>query len=226
MIRVVLFDIDGTLIHTGGAGVKAFARAFSEEFGLHDGSENLKFAGRTDVSLVREFFNLHKIDPTPEHFSRYFEVYLHWLEKMVADCDGGVFHGVDNFFAQMKMLEERPAVGLLTGNIKRGAQIKLNKFGIWERFAFGGFADDHEDRNGIAAAARERGEKHFGKRVRNDEVLVIGDTPLDIRCGRSIGAKVLAVATGSFSVAQLREHEADWAVEDLAAISVTEVLKS
>src|SRR5690348_3321702 len=137
MIRVVLFDIDGTLIHTGGAGVKAFARAFSEEFGLHDGSENLKFAGRTDVSLVREFFNLHHIDPTPEHFTRFFSVYLTFLEKMVADCDGGVFPGVDHFFAQMQLLEERPVVGLLTGNIKRGAQIKLTKFGIWERFAFG-----------------------------------------------------------------------------------------
>ncbi|MDB6058522.1 MAG: haloacid dehalogenase, partial [Verrucomicrobiales bacterium] len=142
MIRVVLFDIDGTLIHTGGAGVKAFARAFSEEFGLHDGSENLKFAGRTDVSLVREFFGLHKIEPTPDHFTRYFQVYIHWLEKMVADCDGGVFPGVDNFFAQMLLLEEKPVVGLLTGNLKRGAQIKLSKFGIWDRFAFGGFADD------------------------------------------------------------------------------------
>ncbi|MGZ4973849.1 MAG: HAD family hydrolase [Limisphaerales bacterium] len=226
MIRVVLFDIDGTLIHTGGAGVKAFARAFSEEFGLHDGSENLKFAGRTDVSLVREFFNLHKVEPTPEHFSRFFQVYLHWLEKMVADCDGGVFHGVDNFFAQLQLLQERPAVGLLTGNIKRGAEIKLNKYGIWDRFAFGGFADDHEDRNCIAAAARERGEKHFGKPVRKEEVLVIGDTPLDIRCARAIGAKVLAVATGSFSVAQLREHDPEWAVEDLAAISAMDVLHS
>jgi phosphoglycolate phosphatase len=224
MIRVVLFDIDGTLIHTGGAGVKAFARAFSEEFGLHDGSENLKFAGRTDVSLVREFFNLHKIQPTPHHFERFFKVYIHWLEKLAADCDGGVFQGVENFFAQMNLLPERPAVGLLTGNIRRGAEIKLKHFGIWDRFAFGGFADDHEERDRIAAIARQRGEKVFGKAVSNDEVLVIGDTPLDVRCARAIGAKVLAVATGSYSVAQLNEHKPDWAADDLAAIDATQLL--
>jgi phosphoglycolate phosphatase len=224
MIRVVLFDIDGTLVHTGGAGVKAFARAFSEEFGLHDGTENLKFAGRTDVSLVREFFNLHNIEPTPEHFTRYFDVYVHWLEKIIATCDGGVFQGVENWFAQIQMLPEKPAVGLLTGNIRRGAKIKLEKFGIWDRFPFGGFADDHEQRDHIAAVARQRGEKHFGREVKNDEVLVIGDTPLDVKCARAIGAKVLAVATGSYTVAQLREHNPDWATEDLASINATQIL--
>jgi phosphoglycolate phosphatase len=113
---------------------------------------------------------------------------------------------------------------LLTGNIKRGAQIKLSYFGIWDRFAFGGFADDHEERDHIAAAARQRGEKHFGRRVRDEEVLVIGDTPLDVRCARAIGAKVLAVATGSFTVAQLREYKPDWVAEDLAAINATQIL--
>ena len=220
MIKLVLFDIDGTLVRTGGAGVKAFARAFEAEFGLTDGAERLKFAGRTDVSLVREFFSHHGIEPDATHFERFFETYLFWLNKMILECKGGVCPGVHPFMNGLRTLSTPPLVGLLTGNIRRGAEIKLRHYDLWKKFAFGGFADDHEERDHIAAIAKERGEDVLKMKLRGEEVLVIGDTPLDIRCARAIGAKVLAVATGGSKIEELREHKPDWAVEDLRIMKV------
>jgi phosphoglycolate phosphatase-like HAD superfamily hydrolase len=224
MVRLVLFDIDGTLLHSGGAGVKAFARAFASEFGAHDGTERLKFAGRTDVSIVREFFSHHQIEASPENFARFFKAYLFWLEQIIRECEGGACQGVMEFYHALEILPQPPLVGLLTGNIREGARIKLQHYNLWEKFPFGAFADDDEDRDRIAAVARQRGGERFGRPLRGEEILVIGDTPMDIRCARAIDAKALAVATGSFSVEELLTHRPDWAVPDLSRITVQEVL--
>lgn len=218
-IRLVLFDVDGTLIRTGGAGVKAFARAFESEFGEPRGTEMVKFGGRTDLSLARELFLLRHIEPSPGNFQRFFQAYLVWLEKLMRECVGAVCAGVPEFYRALETRDQPPLIGLLTGNIRRGAEIKLERFQLWKQFQFGGFGDDHEERPQIAAIARQRGGQRLGRELRAGEILVIGDTPLDIHCARSIGAKVLAVATGSFSVPQLREHQPDWAVEDLSKFS-------
>jgi phosphoglycolate phosphatase-like HAD superfamily hydrolase len=226
MIRLVLFDIDGTLLHTGGVGIKAFARAFASEFGVADGAEQMKFSGRTDVSLVREFFTLQRIEPSTENFDRFFAAYLHWLQQLIPDCKGGACTGVLDFYHSLRALPEPPLTGLLTGNIKKGARIKLERFDLWEKFPFGGFADDHEERDQIAAAALRRGSQQFGRDLRGEEVLVIGDTPLDIRCGRAIGAKVLAVATGGASLEELERHNPDWAVPDLTHLPITRFMSN
>ncbi len=224
MIRLVLFDIDGTLVHTGSAGTRAFAKTFATEFNLHHGSEKMKFAGRTDVSLVREFFRIHGLNEKPEHFAQFFERYVFWLDHILTHTtNADACRGVRDFIRDLQTLPQPPTLGLLTGNIKLGAEIKLRHFGLWETFQFGGFADDHEERDQIAVAALERGRRVLGKNLSPQEIIVIGDTPFDIRCGKFIGAKVLAVATGGAKLEELKKCGADWTVADLTQISAREI---
>jgi len=223
MVKLVLFDIDGTLVHTGGAGIKAFAKVFATEFGGANGVEKMKFAGRTDVNLVREFFTLNRIEASAENFSRFFERYVFWLDQILRHSETTACPSVMEFIQGLRQLENPPRLGLLTGNIQLGAEIKLRHFDLWKEFETGGFADDHEDRDQIAHAALRRGSRVLGSELRGEQVLVIGDTPFDIRCGRAIGAKVLAVATGGATLDELKQHQPDWAVENLHRVTAREV---
>jgi phosphoglycolate phosphatase len=223
MVRLVLFDIDGTLVHTGGAGKNAFARTFAVAFDAHDGVRKVNFGGRTDVSLARELFGIHGITASPENFQTFFDHYVFCLDHVMQQAGGGACPGVVEFIRDLQTLPDPPRLGLLTGNIRLGAEIKLRRYGLWELFETGGFADDGEDRNHIAAAALERGRRVLGKDLRPEEIIVIGDTPHDIRCGRHIGARVLAVATGGAKLEELQKHKPDWAVEDLTRVSARQV---
>jgi len=223
MVRLVLFDIDGTLVHTGGAGTAAFSKTFATFFQLHHGTERMKFAGRTDVSLVREFFRLHGLPESRENFQRFFDSYVFWLEHILIRNGGQSCPGIHKFIRDLQNLPEPPVLGLLTGNIRLGAEIKLRHFGLWEIFHFGGFADDHEERDHIAAAAFARARRVLHAGLKPEEVVVIGDTPFDVRCGKFIGAKTLAVATGGSPLAELQPHAATWTVPDLTHISAREI---
>ena len=223
MIRLVLFDIDGTLVHTGRAGSRAFGKTIASEFKVPENVEKVRFGGRTDPSLARELFGLNGIPATPENFRRFFGSYVFWLDHLVTNTNGEICRGVLEFIRDLQVLPEPPMLGLLTGNIRLGAEIKLRRYGLWDFFMTGGFADDSEDRNHIAAAALERGRRLLGGNLLGGEILVVGDTPHDIRCGQFIGAKVLAVATGGAKLEELKDHKPGWAVDDLTRVSAREV---
>lgn len=224
VIRLVLFDIDGTLIRTGGAGVKAFGKTFATEFSLPEATRRVVFHGRTDVSLVRQVFRENKIEESDKNFARFFERYPFWLDHYLRQLEGGPCEGVLDFVDALRGVAAAPTLGLLTGNVRIGAELKLRHYDLWHHFEIGAFADDHEDRNCIAGVAKKRGQEKLGANLRLDEILVVGDTVHDIECGRSIGAKVLAVGTGNISLDELAAHRPTYVVADLTKISVEQAL--
>lgn len=212
MKHVFLFDIDGTLINTSGAGGAALNLAIQEAFGVTE-PKKISLSGRTDRGIALELFEHHQIEPSESNWLRYREAYLTRLKTMLPVRPGVVLPGARELLAQLSSVPNT-AMGLLTGNVQEGARHKLDHFGLYEHFGFGGFGDDHSCRDDVARAALKSVQKHHGEAT-DREVWVIGDTPLDIRCARAIGAKVVAVATGTFSVEELRSFAPDFAVESL-----------
>jgi phosphoglycolate phosphatase-like HAD superfamily hydrolase len=214
MRKVILFDIDGTLVNTGGAGRDALHTALAAEFAVTD-PHRIDLSGRTDRGICRELFEVHEIEHTPENWERFQRAYLVGLAQHLSARQGFVLPGVRELIAK---LEEQSdvAMGLLTGNVREGAKRKLLHYGLDQHFVFGGFGDVHHERDDVARAALASAREHCGAHIRGDHIWVIGDTPLDIRCARAIGAKVVAVATGGFTAEQLRAFEADLVVENLA----------
>jgi phosphoglycolate phosphatase-like HAD superfamily hydrolase len=202
--------------------MRAFAETARQEFGRPGGTEEMQFGGRTDVSLVREFFTRHGIEATAENFGRFLETYLFWLDHLMPRLEGAVLPGVWSWLHGLRALKTPPLVGLLTGNLRLGAEIKLRHYRLWEEFALGAFSDDAEDRNALAGVARDRAAAALGGPVAGAEVLVIGDTPRDIECARAIGARVLAVATGRDPLTALRRHAPDFLAPTLRDISPAE----
>lgn len=215
IMHVLLFDIDGTLLNTGGAGQQAMEQALAEAFGVTRPTEGISAAGRTDRAIIRDLFAFHDIEETVEIWESFQATYLKHLAQVLPQLDGRVLPGVEPL---LESLAERSDVvlGLLTGNLARGAELKLRHYDLYHYFVGGGFGDEHHDRDDVARAARRVIEEHRNSDIDDDRLWVIGDTPHDVRCGRAIGARVAAVATGSFSLDELRQTQPDQLYEDLS----------
>ncbi|MEX1116551.1 MAG: HAD family hydrolase [Akkermansiaceae bacterium] len=209
-----LFDIDGTLVDTGGAGMKALQEATSEVFG-HEGPA-LDLAGSTDLGIIANIHAHFEIEPTAERIALYFEVYQGRLDWNLSHggFSGRVYEGVSVVLEELAG-RQQATLGLLTGNTAGGAASKMRHFGLAAYFPFGAYGCDHADRNRLGPIALERAAAYAGRNFSVEETLVIGDTPKDIACAHAIGAKCLAVATGQFTAAALEAHGADHVVESL-----------
>lgn len=217
----VLFDIDGTLVHTGGAGHLAFAETFAHEFGIAEISAAVAFAGRSDLAIASELMSVHGVEPSEANWRRFRTSYLGRLRGALERREGRVLPGVVELLDELAALPHA-AVGLLTGNIRDGAQEKLSFYGLAGRFAFGGFGDETKERNEIASFALAAAEQHAagrnGARVQPPlfGAMVIGDTVHDITCARAIGALAVAVPTGGATRDELAAAAPDLLLDDLS----------
>ena len=213
--RLLLFDIDGTLITSGGAGEHALRLAIKDRFGIEEDFRDIEIAGRTDSRIARQLFAKHSLPDTPGNTAALFESYLEHLALLLPKKTGRLLPGI---LELLDALKARPEIvlALLTGNLARGAELKLTHYGVWDYFEFGAYADDHHDRDQLGHVARTRALERHGIAFSPERILVLGDTPHDIACARAIGAKAVAIATGQFTHAQLAEHSPDYLFDDLS----------
>jgi phosphoglycolate phosphatase len=213
--RLLLFDIDGTLITSGGAGEGAIQDAMRERFSIDEDLEGITLAGATDSLIARLLLEKHSLATTPENIAAFLEAYLHHLPKRMPQHRGRLLPGIVALLEALKLREEC-TLALLTGNVERGAQIKLSHYGVWDYFEFGAFADDHHDRNELGHFAQARALERNGIEFSPHQICVIGDTPRDIECGKAIGARTAAIATGNYPLAALQKCEPDILFADLS----------
>jgi phosphoglycolate phosphatase len=212
---VLLFDIDGTLLDTGGAGRRSMNRAFERTHARPDACASIAFGGMTDRAICRAGLVAIGEAPTDEAIDALLAAYLDALaDELAKSATAHVHEGIEAALDAAEAMGA--AIGLGTGNIHEGAKLKLGRVGLAERFSFGGFGSDHEVRSELLAIGAERGAARLGAARVECRVVIIGDTPKDIVAAHAIGAECLAVATGSFEVARLREHGPRWTFASLA----------
>ena len=223
---VLLFDIDGTLVTTGGVGRRALELAFERAHGRRDACSGFPFDGMTDRAIVRGGLEALGHSTSSASIDAVLERYLEVLAEEVAAAPAetyrvhpGIRQTLDGAAGQTHF-----AVGLGTGNIREGARIKLERVDLFRRFSFGGFGCDDENRTALLRRGAERGAAVLGVSTAEARLVVIGDTPKDIEAARGIGAESVAVGTGSFSAAQLRQAGATWAFASLAVPGAVEAV--
>lgn len=214
---LLLFDIDGTILTTGGCGERALRHAVKDFFGEDDDLHDIEIAGRTDTGIARQL--LRKYERDEKHAMEVLEHYLRHLPLLLPQIQGRLLPGVREL---LDALQQRSDVvlALLTGNLQRGAEYKLSHYGVWHYFGFGAFADDHHDRNELGPVALRRARER-GHDIPLERVFVIGDTPKDIACARACGVRAVGVATGGSTYETLSAAMPDALLRDLSDINAT-----
>ena len=217
MRRLILFDIDGTLVR-GGPAKTAFLTAMAETYGTEGDADRVSFAGKTDPQIAREILGGAGLGRAAidQGLPELWERYLGHLEPALETHPMTVLPGVHELLEGLTALED-VALGLVTGNIAGGAKLKLGSAGLWDHFVVGSYGSDHEERDELPAIALGRARERWGKAIDPSAALIVGDTPRDIACGRACGISTLAVATGTFGADALRAAGAEHVLEDLSA---------
>jgi phosphoglycolate phosphatase len=221
MSTLVLFDIDGTLVLTGGAGIRAMNRAGASVFGINHLLEGVEVAGRTDWGILRDALAKAGLPIDDDRLATFREAYVAYLtDEIVRPGQGhkGVLAGILDLLPRLDARDDI-SLGLLTGNFQTAARIKLEHFDLWRYFPCGAFGDDAPDRNVLVPFALARAQACGIGELGCEDVVVIGDTPHDVACARAVGATPIAVATGTYSVNQLRETGAEIVLEDLSDVA-------
>jgi len=216
-VKVLLFDIDGTLMLSGGAGLRAMNEAFYRVFGVRDALLHINLAGRTDTSILLDALNETGVAWDQQQFDYYKTVYYDLLIKEIETPGNGkaLMPGVGDL---LPLLAKRNDVylGLLTGNWETSGRIKISHFKLNDYFRFGAFADDSGVREELLPFAVRRFSTLYNLQPKPEQVYVIGDTPSDIKCAKPHGAIAVAVAASSYSLEQLQQHEPDYLFADLS----------
>jgi phosphoglycolate phosphatase-like HAD superfamily hydrolase len=215
---LILFDIDGTLLLSGRAGMRAMTRAFQDAFGITDAFKGESFGGRTDSYLVSKALKQAGLPDTVANHDRFRSTYLPLLAEEIhhpGQGHKGLMPGARELLEALQE-HEHLHLALLTGNYREAAEIKLHHFEIWDFFEWGAFSDDHHDRNELVPIARSRAETYDIPAAAIQRIIVIGDTPHDIECARVAGARSIAVATGGYTMEQLKDAGADEVLRDLS----------
>lgn len=216
-MKLLLFDIDGTLINTGGAGKKSMEIAFEKIWGIHNGFAGIFMMGKTDPEILREAVSSNNLNWNERNIKKFRKTYFKTLRREIKknSPEKGLCSGIVNL---LKILDGRNhiIISLLTGNFKKSALIKLNHFKIAHFFQHGAFSDDSEKREDLVSIAKKRIEKDKNIKLSPGDIYVIGDTPLDISCAKKNGVQSIGVATGVHTFKDLKALNPDHLFSDFS----------
>ncbi|WP_043711015.1 HAD family hydrolase [Corallococcus macrosporus] len=215
---VLLFDIDGTLVTTGGAGRRSMEAAFEKLHGRRDACDSFAMSGMTDRAIVRQAMRIIGVEDTTEAIDAVIHAYVTHLAEEVHKVDDARYRVFPGMREAVKEARSLPgfAVGLGTGNVREGARVKLERVRIYDQFDFGGFGCDNEDRTELIRCGARAGAARLGAPLEECRVVVIGDTPKDVHAARGIGAECIGVGTGTFAAQALLDAGATVAFQDFS----------